>query len=79
MERVLTSVAIRHTVGNDGVGIRSGWAGLGNTIANTIAKVYIGAEAERVRLAVLGRAAESSGCREHVVDTDLLSIGLMVV
>jgi hypothetical protein len=79
MERVLTSVAICNTEGNDRVGICSGWAGLGYTIANTVAKVDIGAEAERIRLAVLRRAAESGCCREHVVDTDLLRNGLGLV
>jgi hypothetical protein len=75
---VLTSVAIRNTVGNDCVVICSGWAGLDNTVANTVAKVDIGAEAECVWLAVLKvRAAESTSCCEHVVDADLLRKALM--
>jgi hypothetical protein len=47
--RMLTSVAIRDTVGNDRVSVCSRWAVLGDTIANTVAEVDVGAEAERVR------------------------------
>jgi hypothetical protein len=79
MARVLTSVTIGDTECNNLGGVRSCWAGLGDTVADAVCEVDVGAEAESVRLAVLGWAAESRGCRKHVVDTDLLRNGLINV
>lgn len=78
-QSLLTGIAIGDTVCNNRVGVRSCWAGLGDTIADAVLKVDVGAEAERVRLAVLGWAAEGRGCREHIFDTDLLWNGLVIV
>lgn len=48
---------------------------MGDTIANTVGELDVVAEAERVRCVVLGWAADSSGCVEHVIDADLTTFG----
>jgi hypothetical protein len=68
----LTFGAVVETKLNDGLSVGAGGAGLNGTVANTVAKIFVFAEAEHVRLVVLIWAAEVSSFSEHVVEAFLL-------
>jgi hypothetical protein len=68
----LTGGAVLQTIRDDGVAINVRGAGFVHTIANTVAKIDIAAEAVRVGLAVGGRASEVRSLTQHVVDASLL-------
>jgi hypothetical protein len=61
MARVLTGTAIVETEFNNRVRVRPCWARLGDTVADAVSKINVGAEADHINLAVLGWAAELGG------------------
>jgi hypothetical protein len=61
MARVLTGLAIFATGINNRAGVGPCWTRFVDTVADAVTKINVGAEADRVRLVVLGWAAEAGG------------------